>query len=314
VSVPVSVAIPVLDGGPELQRTLDAVRAQRLDRAVELVICDSGSTDGSLELARRHADTVIEIARAEFGHGRTRNLLMERCAGSHVAFLTQDAVPAGAQWLARLLSGFDLAADVGLVYGPYRPRPGASPMVARELTEWFASLSPGGEPRIDRVDPARSPGGRLSLLGAPGFFTDANGCVARAAWERVPFADVPYAEDQRLAVDMLRAGIAKVYVPEAAVVHSHEYSALDWMRRSFDEARGLADVYGWREPLDPRRALLTLYGNVGADWRWAGRAPVVLARSTVHHAARAAGTLLGGRADRLAPALVARLSLEGRSN
>ena len=54
----------------------------------------------------------------------------------------------------------------------------------------------------------------LELVGRRGFFTDANACVARAAWERVPFREVAYAEDRVLAIDMLRAGYAKVFVPD----------------------------------------------------------------------------------------------------
>ena len=49
---------------------------------------------------------MIEIPRAQFSHGGTRNLLMERSAGDHVAFLTQDAVPADEEWLDRLLDAF----------------------------------------------------------------------------------------------------------------------------------------------------------------------------------------------------------------
>ena len=71
---------------------------------------------------------------------------MRRAQGEYVAFLTQDAVPADQRWLSRLLEGFALAPDVGLVYGPYRPRDDATPMVARELTEWFGSFAPDGAP------------------------------------------------------------------------------------------------------------------------------------------------------------------------
>ena len=38
--------------------------------------------------------------------------------------------------------------------------------------------------------------------------------------------------------------------------------------RSFDEARGLNDVYGWAEPAEPRRLALKAWGRVGEDWRW----------------------------------------------
>jgi hypothetical protein len=79
---------------------------------------------------------------------------MERSHGEHVAFLTDDAVPADEHWLSRLLAGFALAGDVGLVFGPYRSRPEASPMVARELTQWFAGFAPDGRPRIDRLAPS----------------------------------------------------------------------------------------------------------------------------------------------------------------
>ncbi|HWC87229.1 MAG TPA: glycosyltransferase family A protein, partial [Solirubrobacteraceae bacterium] len=211
----VTVALPVRDGSAVLVATLSAVRAQRLERPLELLVCDSGSHDDSVGLARAHGAEVIEIAPESFSHGATRNLLMERASGAHVAFLTQDAVPADERWLERLLSGFELADDVGLVFGPYRPRADASPMVARELSHWFESFSPAGTPRLDRLEPGERSLPARALLGPRGYFTDANGCVARAAWQEVPFRPVPYAEDHVLAHDMLRAGYAKVYLPEA---------------------------------------------------------------------------------------------------
>jgi rhamnosyltransferase len=321
VSGTVTVAIPVRDGAAVLGETLAAVRAQRLEAALELLVCDSGSRDGSVALARGYGAEVIEIAPERFSHGGTRNLLMERASGARVAFLTQDAVPADELWLARLLDAFAMADDVALVFGPYRPRADASPMVARELSAWFGSFSPDGAPRLDRLDPGERGLAARELLGAPGYFTDANGCVARSAWESVPFRPVPYAEDHVLAHDMLRAGYAKVYVPEAAVIHSHEYSSWDWLRRSFDEARALREVYGFVEPLEARRTALKVWGLVGADWRFARgaegmdglppRAAGLLARSAVHHSLRVAGAVLGSRADRIPNALVRRLSLEG---
>ena len=313
-----TVAIPTLNGGAELAKTLEALAAQRTSTDLEVLICDSGSQDGSVRLAREHGAQVIEMAPAEFSHGRTRNLLMERSRGTHVAFLTQDAVPADDLWLAKLVAGFAFAPAVGLVFGPYRARVDASPMVRRELTDWFRSLSPDGLPRIDRLELHERDVPALELRGARGFFTDANGCVARAAWERAPFRDVAYAEDHLLAQDMMRAGFAKVYVPEAAVIHSHDYSPGQWMRRSFDEARAVRDVYGWVAA--PRVVARNLRGNVMADWRWVRRRSTVsrreqvsvLAASLVHHGARATGELLGSRADRLSRPLTARLSLEGR--
>ncbi|MEA2210274.1 MAG: hypothetical protein QOF83_222 [Solirubrobacteraceae bacterium] len=310
----VTVAIPTRNAGPDFRQTLEAVRAQRVDRAVQLLICDSGSTDGTRALARAYDAEMIEIRPEAFSHGATRNLLMSRATGDHVAFLTQDAVPAAEDWLTRLVGGFGLAAEVGLVFGPYRPRSGASISVARELTAWFDSFTSGG-PRIDVLPPPDRQAPARHFLGHLGYFTDANGCVSRAAWERVPFRPVAYAEDHLLAQDMLRAGYAKVYMPEAAVIHSHEYSAREWVRRGFDEARAVREIYGWAPSLGA--ALQSLRGNVAADWREARRRPgcagPVLVQSALHHGARTVGGVLGGRAEHLPAGMSGRLSLERRS-
>jgi rhamnosyltransferase len=313
-----TVALPIRNAGPGLAAVLDAVARQRVPGEVELLVCDSGSTDGSAELARRAGARVIEITPAAFSHGGTRNLLMEAAGARHVAFLTQDAVPADDLWLSRLLAGFARADDVGLVFGPYRPRADASPMVARELIEWFASFAPDAQPRVDRLGEDERNLPVRALLGARGFFTDANGCVSRAAWEQVGFRSIPYAEDHALAHDMLWAGFAKVFVPDAAVEHSHEYSNLEWLRRSFDEARALNELYGYVEPVAPRKAALKLWGLAGADWRWAGRqrrrrSPLLVPRSLAHHTSRLTGAALGTRAERLPPSIVRRLSLERRA-
>jgi glycosyltransferase involved in cell wall biosynthesis len=318
----VTVAIPVRDGATMLEQTLGAVNAQRLapGLSLELIVCDSGSRDGSVAIARGHGADVIEIPAESFSHGETRNLLMRQAQGEHVAFLTQDAVPADELWLATLLGGFALAEDVGLAFGPYLPRADASPMVARELTEWFRSFSPDASPRIDRLDASDRDAPVCALLGPRGFFTDANGCVARSAWESVPFRRVAYAEDHALAHDMLRFGLAKAYVPKAAVIHSHEYSEWDWLRRSFDESRALREVYGFAPSMNIRTLALQVWGLVGADRRWDRRtsphrpAPWLLVRSLRHHALRTAGALFGARADRLPEAVVRRLSLEAHGD
>ena len=218
-----------------------------------------------MALARSYGAEVIEIAPEQFSHGGTRNLLMARSRGDHVAFLTQDAVPAATDWLAALVAAFALAPRVGLAFGPYRPQPDADLSVVRELTGWFESFSDGG-PRIDALAPEARDAPPRHFMGHLGFFTDANGCVARAAWDEVPFRDVAYAEDHLLAQDMLRAGYAKVYVPEAAVIHSHEYSPGQWLRRSFDEARAVREVYGFA--LGGRAAIHNVRGGVSGDRRW----------------------------------------------
>jgi O-antigen biosynthesis protein len=319
----VTVAIPVLNGARYLDEVLTAVRAQRVDREVEILIVDSGSTDGSLEIARRHWAIVHEIPASQFSHGGTRNRMMELARGEHVAFLTQDATPAHDGWLAALLEGFAQADDVGAVFGPHEARPDASHMIKSEMERHFASWGNGGtEIDVQRLD--SSPEGIEAYREFPGqltFLSDVNCAVARSAWEQVPYREVPYAEDQLLGRELVEAGFAKVFHPEARVVHSHDYPPLAFFRRYFDEFRSLREVLGFRQPWGPRQTMRDVRGLVGADRRWL-RAQGLTGMELVgpllvsgrHHVGRMAGSIIGTRANRLPTALRRALSLEGRAS
>ena len=63
---------------------------------------------------------------------------------------------------------------------------------------------------------------------------------------------------------MLEAGWVKVFQPAAAVRHAHDYGPVEFMKRFFDEYRGLRESSGHVEPLALRRAA----HEVRADARW----------------------------------------------
>jgi O-antigen biosynthesis protein len=307
----VTVAIPVKDGARYLEEVLAAVSTQRIDAEVETLVIDSGSQDGSVEIARRAGAAVVEIPPHEFGHGRTRNLAVERARGDRIAFLTQDATPSSRDWLAALVAPLDTGTKIGLSFGPHLPRPDTSPTIARELEEFFASFS-RDEVRVDeRIDPGDP---------ATGFFSNVNSCVLRECWDQVRFRDVAYSEDQAFAREALATGWRKAYVPAAGVLHAHDYPFMQFMRRYFDEYRGLRETVGHVEPAHPRRAARDVTARVRGDLAymrrggWDTRRQVAGgARSLRHHAGRAVFASLGSRAERLPASLERRLSLEARA-
>ena len=97
----VAAVVPVKDGARYLAEVLAALAREAVD---EVLVIDSGSRDGSVEIARGAGVEVLEIAPADFGHGRTRNLGAERTSAEIVAFLTQDATPVPG-WRAALRRG-----------------------------------------------------------------------------------------------------------------------------------------------------------------------------------------------------------------
>jgi GT2 family glycosyltransferase/glycosyltransferase involved in cell wall biosynthesis len=300
----VSAIVPVKDGERYLQELLAALTREGVD---EILVIDSGSRDRSLEIARAAGVELVEIDPREFGHGRTRNLGAERTRGELICFLTQDATPCPG-WLAAYREAFALQERVGAAYGPHMPRPDTSPTIARELTEFFAGFAPDGRPALQRP-------------GDPTFLSNVNACYARACWEELRFRDVAYSEDQAFGADLIEAGWVKVYQPAAAVLHAHDYDAIEFMRRYFDEYRGLREATGHVEPFGVLATARQVRAEVAGDRRWAAaqqglsgpQLARVAARATVHHGGRRVFSALGSRAESIPAPLRGLISLERRS-
>ncbi len=317
-----TVAIPVLNGARYLDEVLTAVRDQEVDGPVEILIWDSGSSDGSLEIAARHGATVHQIPKREFSHGGTRNRMAAMAQARYVAFITQDATPASPQWLASLLEGFGAADDVAAVFGPHLARPDASHMITAEMERHFASWGNGGT-TIDVQRLHRTPSELAAFHRGPGqwtFLSDVNCCVDREVLAKIPYREVPYAEDQLLGRELIEAGYSKVFHPGAVVLHSHDYPPTAFFRRYFDEFRSLREVLGHVEPAGPLQTAKSIKALVGGDRRWLKARGVkgadrrrALAISARHHTIRMAGAILGTRADVIPAPLRRRLSLEGRA-
>jgi hypothetical protein len=111
----VSVVIPTFNGGDELLWLLRKLQGQQAVREVEIVVVDSGSTDGSAERARALGAVVVEITQAEFSHSHARNLGADRASGDYLLFMVQDAYPIGQLWLYGLLSYLIEHRDEGVV-------------------------------------------------------------------------------------------------------------------------------------------------------------------------------------------------------
>lgn len=267
-----SVLIPVKNGGALLGEVLDAVLAQSTPWPFEVVVVDSGSRDGSVECARQRGVRVELIPAAEFGHGRTRNYLASLSRGDFLVFITQDARPTDAHWLRHLVEDCDSAPDVAGAFGPHRAHPGARHVTERELAEHFAGfgsvLSRVQLEDRERFD--REVGYRQWLH----FFSNNNSCLRRSVWEKLPFPDVMFAEDQTWMLSAIKAGYAKAFVPEAAVYHSHDFGVWETLQRNFDEASSFQRDFGYDMQRSLARALASAVLLARRDARWLRQAGV----------------------------------------
>jgi rhamnosyltransferase len=309
-----SVLILTKNAGPRLAQVLAAVLDQAFDGRFEVVVVDSGSRDGTLELVRSQpAVKLVEIAPGEFGHGRTRNFAAAQSRGEFLVYITHDAVPQGRDWLSELLKPF-ADAQVAGVFGRHVAHRDADAFTVRDLEAHFANI--GSYPAVlsKATDPARyqTDIGWVQLLH---FFSNNNSALRRAVWERHPFPDVHFAEDQLWARSIIEAGYAKAYAADAVVAHSHSFGAMSQLRRAFDEAAAFRHLFGYRLGHTPMHFLKTAFGLSARDIAYGrqnrmGIAPIL--RRVGQDVGLAAGHFLGTHSGRLPAGLRRSLSHDRR--
>jgi rhamnosyltransferase len=299
----ISILIPVKNGGTDLKRCLERIAAQRIDRSLEIVVIDSGSTDGSPQLARAHGAAVHEIAPDEFHHGASRNLAAAHANGNVLVFISQDAYPEDDQWLARLVVPLaDTGGRLAGVYGRQLPHHDARPP-----ERYFLDFLYGPKSRTQRLAHA----GEVSMEST--LFSNVNAAMPRAIWERFPFAeDIIMSEDQEWARRVLLEGYAVRYEAQAAVRHSHDYTLGAAFRRFFDSGVSAERSYTGGDGATAvlrRRAVAYARGEVAWLWRTGNARWIPYA--ALYEAAKFAGLQLGLHHDRLPTRLKPRLSALG---
>ena len=230
----VSVILPTLNAAGEIAALLAALMGQT-QPPEEILVVDSGSTDGTAELARAHGARVISVPCGQFDHGGTRDAALRQTTGEFVLFLTQDALPADERYIEHLLKPF---ADerVAAVSGRQLPRPDARPYVRAVQHYRYPAQS-----RVWGAEDREALGIRAYHL------SDVCSAYRRSAYEAVggfPHP-LPTNEDMLIAAAFLDSGYRLAYCADAAVVHSHDLTLRQEYRRNVLIGRFLQE-YGER--------------------------------------------------------------------
>ena len=208
-----SIVIRAKNEARDIRDTLTAVYRQVDVSQFEVIVIDSGSTDGTLEIVREFPARLIQIPPERFTYGYAINLGVQQARGEFVVALSAHSLPLHDRWLANLLQPFSDPL-VGGVYGRHVPRENAT------LPELFGMRLSGvmsDRPRRQTQDM---------------MFSNANGAYRRFVALEHPFDErIPGAEDLAWADWILRQGWAVYYQPTAAVYHSHGESLLRLLRR-----------------------------------------------------------------------------------
>lgn len=216
-----SIIVPTKNAGEGWGRLLQNLLSQNFEGEYEIIVIDSGSTDGTVDIARSYPVRLVQIPPEEFHHGRTRNLGATLARGEILVYITQDALPVRRDWLRKLVDNF-ADPSVAVVYGRQIPWEHHKP------PEKFFRLYYFPDFKI-RVTSRDSDYYRDNM-----FASDNNSALKKNIWQKFRFSEkVIFAEDVELAGRLLRAGWTLIYEPEAPVHHSHDESLREIFDRYF---------------------------------------------------------------------------------
>ncbi len=247
----VSIIIRSFNEGWALRQTLPALKAQDW-KNWELIVIDSGSTDGSVELIRQAGPTrFLEIE--NYNPARVLNMGMELSRAEYGIFLNADATPQGSGWLRPLATALK-EWRTAAVFGRQIPREDCRAVFAHDYARCF--------------------GANRDSSGWEHFFSMVSSGLRKDIWAKRGFLEsMQYSEDDEYTRWCLGQGFNVKYCPDSVVMHSHNYSPEQAYKRMFGESRALAAVWQHspRKVNWPSTVLLGWVNDVRRDLQFCAR-------------------------------------------
>lgn len=293
----ISVVIPVLNAERFLPPLFLALAAQSL-KPLEIILVDSGSTDGTRFIAAGH-ERVRVLSVDDFSHGRARNLGAREARGDIVVFMSQDALPLGERWLEELVTPL-LGDGVAAAYSRQIPNQSATPMERFFLHARF--------PEEGHIRKKTSMNGELTLEDV--FFSNVSSAVRKCLLEEHPFdEDLIMSEDQKLSKDLLEEGHTIAYASRSMVMHSHAYKLGEVFKRYLDSAHSLDQIFA-SHTMKTSASIGLKY--LARECRYVARNyPTWIPYYVLYTAAKSLGTITGHWALSMPRMVLKRISLHG---
>ena len=215
----ISIIIPTYNGGKIFLQCLEKIGQQEYDGEIQLIVVDSGSTDGTAELAEKTGGLVKRIDKRQFHHAKTRNEALSLVKFDKVVFTVQDAIPCSDTWLLDLENSINQH-DVVAVYTDQIPHDDANPYACFE-NQCIRDFR-GQEPVLQSLDSVES-FRKMPYHDAYRAIALDNVCAIyrKKSLMDVPFPEVDFAEDLAWSLANMLKGQRVLYQPGIKVRHSH---------------------------------------------------------------------------------------------
>ncbi|QEH36941.1 N-acetylglucosaminyl-diphospho-decaprenol L-rhamnosyltransferase [Aquisphaera giovannonii] len=261
----ISVIMPVKDAAGQLRKILPRILTQKTRDALEIVAVDSGSSDDTVEVLRDASATVVSIHPMAFNHGLTRNLGAAYARGQVLVYLNKNSTPADDLWLANLVAPLDADSRVAAVCSRVLPGPDADLLTRKDgMNDLSASPHRRVQMIHDRDAYERMPHHEFRAF--INFHT-VSAAIRADVLRQVPFRKVEtIGEDIVWSKEVLEAGYKIQHEPASVVLHSHNFSPLEFLQLNVDDGMANRGVVG-RE-LPDSEVYASILALVRDDWRY----------------------------------------------
>jgi len=217
-----SVIIRAYNEEKHIGRLLEGIQQQAL-KDVEIILVDSGSTDGTVSIAESFAARIVRIPSAEFTFGRSLNFGLRAATRELVVIASAHVYPVYPDWLESLLHPFE-DEKVALTYGKQRGPDSAKYSEQQIFQQWYPDTS------------------RLNQMTA--FCNNANAAIRKSLWEQNPYDEaLTGLEDLAWAKWAQEQGHKIAYVHEAEIIHIHQETPRGVFNRYRREAMAYKKIY-----------------------------------------------------------------------
>lgn len=235
--ITVSIVIPCKNAGDEFEFLLKMLQAQKGFKHIELVIVDSGSTDQTLEIARRFNAKVVEIKPEDFSHSYARNLGAEHATGDYLLFTVQDALPSSDTWLHELYSVL-IDNEVAAVSCAETPKEDADLFYRQICWNHYNFLGVNNSDRIFSLPKTQN---HLTLR-QNGQLSDLANLISRELFNQYKYR-LNYAEDIDLGIRLIKDGHKLAFLGTTRIIHSHNRQPYYFLKRGYVDNQFLSDIF-----------------------------------------------------------------------
>jgi len=225
----ISFLIRTLNEADDLQKTLKLIHTQNGNHNIEVIIVDSGSTDDTLNIAKKNNCKILLMNQEEWSWGSSLNYGFENIKNDYVVIISAHCFLSSLDFINNLEKLVIKYSTIVGFYGQQIALEYYDPFEEYELYNWY----PNKEVKMNK---------KSQLIG----ISNACSIVKRTIWLKYKYNDtVDSLEDSIWAHKVMDEGYELLYSNKISVYHSHkfnpEYIYRKWYWRTYESNKFMSN-------------------------------------------------------------------------